>query len=580
MIGPFSAFCQDLRHRARGEAERFLAAEGFAHRRGGKWVGAVAGPAGEPLELSVSFPDDFPDRLPEVAVLSADPAPVRAHVGPFGLLCIAPEGSALIDASDGARVVRDAIARARAVLFPEGDTDRRDTEAEFDSYWASLLEGAILSVLPPDTPAGETWVAPVKHPAYTQLVAASREQLLRWATVTGAERGRIRRGYHVRLSRLPTPPGRGEEVTLARLLEVVADGGGPGASRSFQRWLRSGRLPATVTLSAPMALADDEAVFSAVVPAPAGDALRRAERGFRPGRVPVWRLLACASREPLIRPEVHRADRAFVVPRGGGMSSLSGKKVVVVGCGAVGAHLASLLASSGVGKLLLVDHETLTTANLYRHLLGAESLGAEKALAVRDSLHRRFPDLPVGALALPVQRVLDEHPGELDDADLVAVALGDETLEGRLNGYFGAKVRRVHVWLEPLGLGGHVLATGGRKGCLDCLYRRDEVAGLLSMASLVAPGQTFRRAIGGCAGTFTPYGITDAVRAATEAAREAVRLLTGGGLPRLTSWVTDRATFERAGFRVSARCERLRVGAVEVAEDFARPDCPVCGGQG
>ncbi len=580
MTGPFSAHCRELRLRARGEAERFLAAGGFSARRDGRWVGQLAGPGGDTPSISVSLPVDFPDRLPEVTVLSAAPDQARAHVGPLGLLCVAPAGSALIDAGDGGRVVRDTLERARAVLFPTGDGNLRDTEAEFDSYWAAILEGAVLSVLPPDTPSGETWVAPVKHPAYSQVVAASREQLLRWTTVIGAERGRIRRGFHVRLNRLPTPPGRGDEVTLARLFEVVAEEGGAGVSREFQRWLGAGRLPATVTLAARMALADDEAVFSAVIPVPAGGALQRAERGFRPGRVPVWRLLACGRREPLIRPEVHRADPAFVVPRGGGMGSLGDKKVVVIGCGAVGSHLASQLASSGVGKLLLVDNETLTTANLYRHLLGAESLGAQKALAVRDALHRRFPDLPVGALALPVERVLAEPPGELEDADLVAVALGDETLERRLNEYLGARVRRVHVWLEPLGLGGHVLSTGapGRPGCLDCLYRRDDEAGLLSMASLVAPGQTFRRAIGGCAGTFTPYGITDAARAATEAAREVVRVLTGGGVPRLTSWVTDRAAFEGAGFRVSARCGGLRVGATEVVEDFARPDCAVCGG--
>ncbi len=261
------------------------------------------------------------------------------------------------------------------------------------------------------------------------------------------------------------------------------------------------------------------------------------------------------------------------------MITLGVKKVVVVGCGAVGSHLACLLASSGVGKLLLVDHEALTAANLYRHFLGAESLGREKAVAMRDALRQRFPDLAVTAIAKPIERVLEEHLAEVGDSDLVAVAVGDETLERRLNEYFGRGPLRIHVWLEPLGLGGHVLACGAsRRGCLHCLYRRDEAFGLVNMASLTAPGQTFRRAIGGCAGTFTPFGASDAVRAATEAAREVVRLLSGHGSSRLTSWVVERAAFEDSGFRVSERCALMRDGSMVILDEFSRLDCHVCGG--
>ena len=98
------------------------------------------------------------------------------------------------------------------------------------------------------------------------------------------------------------------------------------------------------------------------------------------------------------------------------------------------------------------------------------------------------------------------------------------------------------------------------------------------MASLAAPGQTFRRAMGGCAGTFTPYGVTDAVRAAAEATREVVRLLTDAPTPRLTSWLVDRAAFEREGSRVSHRAKLLAAGTGNPVEEFSRADCPVCGG--
>src|SRR5258708_39798524 len=104
-----------------------------------------------------------------------------------------------------------------------------------------------------------------------------------------------------------------------------------------------------------MSAGNGEAVFAIIIPKMMGDALSRAQRGFRPGRFPPAFVLTCGRREPVLRPELHRADTDFAIPRGGALVTLALKKVVVVGCGAVGSHLASLLVSSGMGKILLVD---------------------------------------------------------------------------------------------------------------------------------------------------------------------------------------------------------------------------------
>lgn len=578
MIQPYSAFCGGLRTKAKGEAERFLAKSGFSPDCG-VWRGQLFGPDGHSANLAISLPPDFPDRLPLVQALPIGTRVARAHIDPDGNLCLGPRDGLLLDTSDGGRIVRDVIARASAVLFPTAEADRHDTEREFNAYWRVSLDGTLLSVVRPGDFYGEVWVATVSHDGYAQVVADSREQLHRWAAVMRAQVSRVRPGYYVGLNGLPVLPAPGQEVSLANLLELISKGNGEVALRAFQRWLSRQRLPVTVLFSGEMSGTKDEAVFAAIIPQLVGDALARAQRGFRPGRYPTWRILVAARRELVRRPEVQRADPGFALPRGGAVTTLESKKVVVFGCGAVGSHLASLLASSGVGRLLLVDKETFTAANLYRHLLGAESLGLKKAIALRDHLHRRFPDLVVAALAKMVEEALEENLDDIKDAALVVLALGDETLERRLDQYFGAKVRRVHVWLEPLGIGGHALACGSPqiRGCLHCLYKNDDQFGLVNMAALVAPGQTFRKAIGGCAGTFTPFGAADAVRAAVEGTKEVIRLLTGAGTPRLTSWVGDQVAFEAAGFKVSARCRAIGVGVTKIEEGFAQPDCGSCG---
>ncbi|WP_422911805.1 ThiF family adenylyltransferase [Pseudomonas sp. MAC6] len=58
---------------------------------------------------------------------------------------------------------------------------------------------------------------------------------------------------------------------------------------------------------------------------------------------------------------------------------LEGARVVCVGVGSLGSTVALQLARSGVGHLTLIDPDHLVSANLGRHVLGADDLGLPKA---------------------------------------------------------------------------------------------------------------------------------------------------------------------------------------------------------
>jgi tRNA A37 threonylcarbamoyladenosine dehydratase len=83
----------------------------------------------------------------------------------------------------------------------------------------------------------------------------------------------------------------------------------------------------------------------------------------------------------------------------GGRSNLSGKNIVLIGCGTIGSFLAQQLAQSGAGaaggKLVLVDHDKLKTGNLGRHLLGTPYLDRPKAEGCRDFLRDQLPMLNI-----------------------------------------------------------------------------------------------------------------------------------------------------------------------------------------
>jgi molybdopterin/thiamine biosynthesis adenylyltransferase len=85
---------------------------------------------------------------------------------------------------------------------------------------------------------------------------------------------------------------------------------------------------------------------------------------------------------------------------------------VIVGLGGLGAPAAQFLAAAGVGRLTLVDADTVDLTNLQRQILYAtRDVGARKVDAARS----RLADVNAGVTLVP----LDER---VDDARLIALA--------------------------------------------------------------------------------------------------------------------------------------------------------------
>lgn len=119
-----------------------------------------------------------------------------------------------------------------------------------------------------------------------------------------------------------------------------------------------------------------------------------------------------------------------------------------MGVGAVGSFLADLLARSGVGRLTLVDGDSMRVGNSVRHLLGPSYANQPKVYAVARSLAERalIPadavtavdrpvtpevlwdlfsrcDIVVDATAAPDVRAMFEHLGKVAGEQWVEVAL-------------------------------------------------------------------------------------------------------------------------------------------------------------
>jgi len=70
--------------------------------------------------------------------------------------------------------------------------------------------------------------------------------------------------------------------------------------------------------------------------------------------------------------------------------------VAVIGCGAIGSHLALLLAESGVGSVRLVDDAVLRPGHVVRHVGGHDQVGAGKAVVVDAAIRGHAPWVNIG----------------------------------------------------------------------------------------------------------------------------------------------------------------------------------------
>ncbi|OOV12108.1 hypothetical protein BXU09_17470 [Deinococcus sp. LM3] len=275
---------------------------------------------------------------------------------------------------------------------------------------------------------------------------------------------------------------------------------------------------------------------------------------------------------------VRRLDRAYVMQRGGSNDQLSNRRVLLLGCGALGGHLAFMLAAAGIGALTLVDLDTFTLDNTFRHALGRRFVGKPKVEAMALALRERYPYLQVTPVQGRTTQVIGREV-HLGDFDLIVDATGSATHHLSLADLLraGPHPPALLSWLDALGLGGHTATVyADQPGCPRCLYS-DPAAPMWNAGSFIAPGQDVGRDALGCGTAFTPFTDLDAIRTAEFTARQAVAILTGAeGLSLLRSWKGARAALRAAHVTLSARAVRKR-RHLNVGEGFAQVTCPICG---
>jgi len=243
-----------------------------------------------------------------------------------------------------------------------------------------------------------------------------------------------------------------------------------------------------------------------------------------------------------------RYSRQILFPGIGaeGQRRLAAGRVAIVGCGATGSALASLLGRAGVGTLRIIDRDYVEPSNLQRQSLFDEEDAAEslpKAIAATRKIAAFNSQIVVEA------RVADAVPGNinalLEGIDLILD--GTDNFETRylLNDY---AIKNSMPWIYAAAVGSYGVTLNvlpRRTACLTCIFP-DAPRGMVETCE-------------------TSGILNSAVNlVASIAATEAMKLLIGGeaaGRLRKTLWSFDVWSNQHA----------------EIAAATPRPDCPACG---
>jgi len=96
--------------------------------------------------------------------------------------------------------------------------------------------------------------------------------------------------------------------------------------------------------------------------------------------------------------EIRRYSRHLILPEVGlaGQKKIKGTSVLCIGAGGLGSPIAMYLAAAGIGRIGIVDFDTVDYSNLQRQLLHTEAdVGRPKAQSAKETLHGVNPNCEV-----------------------------------------------------------------------------------------------------------------------------------------------------------------------------------------
>ncbi|WP_176341744.1 ThiF family adenylyltransferase [Xanthomonas hortorum] len=498
----------------------------------------------------------FPFADPVVVALQsiAKGAPYWPHIDPTGNICL---GRLRYSSAAPIRVL-STLQDALTVLDMSEEERNAEHRREFLAYWSQLGEttqAPYLCVM--DGARNSRDIAYYSGPCRGVFFAEDATRLDAWLMRIGKQPPKVASTTHLIWLDKPLLPDQFPKTGR----DVIALAG----HRALEPHVRAGNaLPVLFGCEI-----DGNPVY--VCTEIEGISAKGAAKGFRPSRPRPPALIAASFyAKPAVRRSVQRADYSWVHGRGrnADIEALRGKRVTIVGCGALGGFLARALAQAGVGSLLLIDSDEMVSSNVGRHVLGMEAVGQDKSVALAKSLRANFPHaVGFDSWKGSIQNASTEQKMELAACDLLVAAginLAGELALDRWRKELESPPPLVWTWIEEFAVSGHAIALIDKA----CLAQSLDADGefLMRLTSSWPAGQGHALETG-CGVAYQPYSAADMMGTINCAHRLSLDVLLGKQQRNVVrSWLGDRDVAAAGGCTIDgvfdrSFCEISRVWA-------------------
>lgn len=529
--------------------------------------------------LDLLFGQNFPFAPPKVVWVNCPKFLTYPHVEEDGSLCLL-SNAASIASNYPERIVIEIIDESLKLIEENiAETNLEDFQTEFNSYWNRLLtdkQEKFINLIKLDLASRIIYSARVMGRTF---LAETPEALRQWIKNRYQKNPEIiEPAGIIHISTLPLPK---EYPKTSRDVYSIVKKHSAGGTQILQELAKKSPKHFNVLV---ISESQNGKVLAGVrICAPEASDL---SRGFRPKWVPATVVLTryLLSGNLIGRYEVERMDASWIYGRDSDpqLPKLSASKIILIGCGSIGSHLAKLLATSGIGKIYLIDPELLTSANIGRHYLGAKYVGQFKAESLKNELQENYPHLQIEAENRSWQKALSAEPQSFADASLIISSTGSWESDAMLNLWqnnIPGAPPILYGWTEAFAVAGHALTVFPGIGCLQC--GRDEYGRPVFKVADFNPEDTLRQEPA-CGITYQPYGAAELSNTVSLISQTAIDIIHGKTTkPTHNIWIgpLKNITQNSGKLTLEAQVEldSNNYGAVQISRSFPASDkCTVC----
>ncbi|THE13456.1 hypothetical protein E1I69_07525 [Bacillus timonensis] len=480
------------------------------------------------VSLIINIPFNFPDVFPQVKLdkLSFEKVFPIPHLDIFKTLCLFDDVVASPNPRNPIGLLEITMEKSLEILS-KGIAKQNGNEyiEEFNSYWLQESEvGLFLSLVEPSEEIKTIFLIPcdLKRPNRRGIFSDKASEAIKWIQNIGGryDEEEITETLYVPIKKpmsFPFPKNNKEIYHLLKENEL------PNLNEYFN-YLNKKNRPSKVLFSIEIDGINTWGIWEHTEPFKRSTLLykgrKRTQRnlkGFRKktrnGRLELIRDFPEQEINKYFVEDV-RASRLKI--RGGdGDLKNHERKVVVIGCGAVGSQLIQGLFDIGVQHMLLIDYDTLSFENINRHICGASDVGTKKTEAIKNKLRRHYPTSQIHVCNEDITTFLTLYPEGLNSYDLIISAISNAPIEQRMNelqlkGVITPPV--LNIWVEPYLAAGHAIWIESTSEInISSLFDKGKFK-----YQVLKNGNQYTKYELGCSTSYVPYGALELKKFTTD----------------------------------------------------------------